>query len=254
MNTVLIDRFAESAARYRNGFAVVAIDVVRATTTAITAAATGRRCFPVPTVEKAFETAGKLENPLLVGEQRGEIPPGFHINNSPSLLHSRTDIERPAVLLSSSGTRLCEEAALCGAAFLACLRNYAATAQYLATRFSSIAVIGAGNYGEFREEDQMCCAWLADCLMDLGYAAGDSSTVDLVRAWRNQPADAWVANKSANYLKASGQVYDLDFILAHVGDLSVPCALIDGEVIVAAEASLTSAALQAEEAGIRDVR
>ena len=77
MNTVLIDCFPESAIRYRSGFAVVAIDVVRATTTAITAAASGRRCFPVPTLEKAFEIAARLENPLLVGEQRGEPPPDF---------------------------------------------------------------------------------------------------------------------------------------------------------------------------------
>src|SRR5437868_2038824 len=126
MNTVLIDCFPESAVRYRSGFAVVAIDVMRATTTAITAAVTGRRCFPVPSVKTAFETAARLQNPLLVGEQRGEIPPGFHINNSPTQIHSRTDIERPAVLLSSSGTRLCDGAALCDAAYVACLRNYAA--------------------------------------------------------------------------------------------------------------------------------
>jgi 2-phosphosulfolactate phosphatase len=252
MNTVLIDCFPESAVRYRSGFAVVAIDVVRATTTAVTAAASGRRCFPVPTLEKAFEVAGALENPLLVGEQRGEIPPGFHLNNSPTQLRARTDIERPAVLLSSSGTRLCQEAALCEAAFVACLRNYAATAQHLAMRFPSVAVIGAGNYGEFREEDQMCCAWLADCLIDLGYAAGDRNTLDLVHAWRNQPADAWAGNKSANYLRNSGQLYDLDFILAHVGDLKVPCALIGGEVVT--EDCAISASVGNEEIGNRDVR
>jgi 2-phosphosulfolactate phosphatase len=252
MNTVLIDCFPESAVRYRSGFAVVAIDVMRATTTAITAAVTGRRCFPVPSVKTAFETAARLQNPLLVGEQRGEIPPGFHINNSPTQIHSRTDIERPAVLLSSSGTRLCDGAALCDAAYVACLRNYAATAQHLAMRFPSIAVIGAGNYGEFREEDQMCCAWLADCLMDLGYVAGDRKTMDLVHAWRNQPADIWTGNKSANYLRNTGQLYDLDFILAHVGDLNIPYALICGEVV--AEACSISASLKNEEIGTRDVR
>ena len=47
---VVIDCFPESVARYRSGYAVVAIDVVRATTTAITAVAMGRRCFAVPTI------------------------------------------------------------------------------------------------------------------------------------------------------------------------------------------------------------
>jgi 2-phosphosulfolactate phosphatase len=37
--------------------AVVAIDVIRATTTAVTAVAMGRRCYPVATVEAAKELA-----------------------------------------------------------------------------------------------------------------------------------------------------------------------------------------------------
>src|SRR5216684_3940062 len=117
-NTVVIDCFPESVARYRAGYAVVSVDVVRATTTAITAAAAGRRCFPVPTTQAAFGLAARLNNALLAGEQRGVVPPGFHLNNSPAELMVRTDLERPVVLLSSSGTRLCHEASKCGAAFL----------------------------------------------------------------------------------------------------------------------------------------
>ena len=52
--SVIIDFLPESVRRYRSGWAIVAIDVIRATTTAITAAATGRRCFPAPTIEAAL--------------------------------------------------------------------------------------------------------------------------------------------------------------------------------------------------------
>src|ERR1700738_1319704 len=93
--TVVIDSFPESLAHYQKGYAIVAIDIVRATTTAITAVASGRRCFPVPTLGAALEVARGLDNPLLVGEQRGVIPAGFHLNNSPSELLVRTDIQRP---------------------------------------------------------------------------------------------------------------------------------------------------------------
>jgi 2-phosphosulfolactate phosphatase len=99
-NTVVIDSFPENAARYRRGYAVVAVDVVRATTTAITAAAAGRRCFPVPTMNAALQLAGQLKDPLMAGEQRGIKPPGFHLNNSPAQLAGRTDTERPLILLS----------------------------------------------------------------------------------------------------------------------------------------------------------
>ena len=42
----LIDSLPESAANHRSGSAVVAVDVIRATTLAVTAVALGRRCFP----------------------------------------------------------------------------------------------------------------------------------------------------------------------------------------------------------------
>src|SRR4051794_12108917 len=103
---VTIDCFPESAARYRNGHAVVVIDVVRATTTAITAVALGRRCLPVTSLDAAHTLAGRLADPLLVGEVDGIMPKGFDINNSPAALAKRTDLHRPAVLLSSSGTKL----------------------------------------------------------------------------------------------------------------------------------------------------
>jgi 2-phosphosulfolactate phosphatase len=230
--TVIIDCFPESAVRYRGGHAVVAIDVVRATTTAITAVALGRRCFVVPTVDAAFALATKLNHPLLVGEQRGVMPAGFDINNSPAALLSRDDLHRPAVLLSSSGTRLCCEAQACAAAYLGCLRNYASLAHHLAGRFANIAVIGAGTKGEFREEDQMCCAWVADILVDLGYRPDGRATQDIIEKWRGATPQDWVHGKSAAYLRRSGQLDDLEFILDHVDDLDALFALRDGEVIV----------------------
>src|SRR6266436_4678210 len=108
-NIVVIDCFAEHAALYRHGYAVVAVDVVRATTTAVTAAATGRRCFPAPTMDEALQLAARFPAALLAGEQSSIMPPGFNLTNSPAQVAMRADIERPLILLSSSGTRLCHE-------------------------------------------------------------------------------------------------------------------------------------------------
>lgn len=244
-NIVVVDCFPESVGRYLKGYAVVAIDVVRATTTAITAAAMGRRCFPVPTVEAAFELARKLNNPLLVGEQRGVVPPGFDMNNSPAALAARSDLHRPAIMLSSSGTRLCHEASRCDAVFLACLRNYSSMAGHLAFNFPKIAVIGAGTRGEFREEDQMCCAWLADILVDVGYQPGERTTKDIIERWRGARADDWIGGKSAAYLRNSGQIEDLEFILSHINDLQAPVTLRGGEVVMEAT-GLAKAASECE--------
>jgi 2-phosphosulfolactate phosphatase len=229
-NSVVIDCFPQAAARYRKGYAVVAIDVVRATTKAITVVASGCRCCPVPTLGAARELGSRLGEALLAGEEAGIMPDGFDINNSPTQFLAQTPNDRPVVLLSSTGTKLCCEAARADAVFLACLRNYESAAAHLAGNFSNVAVIGAGSRGEFREEDQMCCAWVAERLMQFGYAPRDRNTLDLVRRWSGKPVDAWLWNKSANYLRSSGQLADLEFILEHVSDLSAPFMLLNGEV------------------------
>jgi len=240
--TVVVDCFPDSVSRYRSGHAVVAVDVVRATTSAITAAASGRRCFLVPTQNAAFELARRLTNALLVGEQAGTMPSGFHLNNSPVELLGYSDLERPAILLSSSGTKLCHEASTCTAAFLGCLRNYASVAAHLAGRFAAIAIIGAGSRGEFREEDQLCCGWIAEELVRRGYLPGNAQTLALIREWHGKPANAWIHNKSASYLRSSGQTADLDFIFEHIDDLDSLFALRGGEVIVESVAGLSAGA------------
>ena len=89
--TVVIDCFPERVEAYRNGYALVAVDVIRATTTAVTCVTLGRRCFPVPSLEEAVPLAARLPNPLLVGELGGSMPYGFDLNNGPADLESRTD-------------------------------------------------------------------------------------------------------------------------------------------------------------------
>jgi 2-phosphosulfolactate phosphatase len=218
--SVIIDCFPESAARYRKGYAVIAIDVIRATTMAISAVAAGWRCYAVPTLEAARSLHRRLDNALLAGELGGDVPAGFDLNNSPVELAARTDTHRPLILLSSSGTQLIHEAGQCDATYLACLRNYTALTEYLVGRYDRIAVIGAGSRGEFREEDEMCCAWIAERLMRHGYRAENTSTVDRVNRWKDAPPSAFFMSHSVDYLRNTGQLKDMDFILAHLDDLN----------------------------------
>src|SRR5215217_7039290 len=103
---VVIDCFPESLVRYRNGYAIVGVDVIRATTTAVTGVALNRRCFPTPSLEAAFALATRLNDPLLVGELGGNMPYGFDLTNSPAAMALQPDISRPMVLLSTSGTKV----------------------------------------------------------------------------------------------------------------------------------------------------
>lgn len=229
--SVVIDCFPESVRRYRRGYAIVAVDVIRATTTIATAIAMGRKCFPVPTLEAAHQVSARLRNPLLAGEVGGVIAPGFEINNSPAELAMRNDISRPLVLLSSSGTKLVHMVRATKAAYIACFRNFEFLANSLVGRHSRIAIIGAGSRGEFRQEDQMCCAWIAEHLIDSGYFTANKETAAIVERWRRMSPSAILSSPSAKYLMRSGQRKDLDFILAHIADLDWEFTIQGDEVV-----------------------
>ncbi len=236
--TVVIDCFPEIVQAYRDGYAIVAVDVIRATTTAVTAVALGRRCFPVPSLEAAVPLAAKLTNPLLVGELGGSMPYGFDLNSSPADLEARTDIHRAMIFLSTSGTRVICGAEEWQAMYVACLRNYSAQIAYVAAHHPRVAVIGAGSRGQFREEDQLCCAWITQGLLAAGYEALNEQTTAIVEQWRGAPVDVICNGASADYLRNSGQVRDLEYILAHVDDLDDVYRYEHGQVVKQAEEPL----------------
>jgi 2-phosphosulfolactate phosphatase len=230
-NRVVIDCYQENPEFRYDGYALVAIDVIRATTTAITAVASGRRCFPVPTEDAAKQVKRKLPNPLLAGEVAGKLPDDFEVNNSPAEMAMRMDTERPLVLLSSSGTKLIHAARESDFTYLACFRNHSTIAQHLIDHHSHVALVGAGTRGEFREEDQICCAWIARELIAAGFEPDNERTSSIVNQWGTAAADACLCSRSAEYLLKSGQTLDLDFTLEHVNDLPYVYRMRDGEVV-----------------------
>jgi len=229
--SVIVDCFPSAALRYQDDYAIVAVDVIRATTLAITAVADGRRCLVAASLEDADVIRDGLGDALLAGELGGNMPYGFEMNNSPADLVARVDFERPLVMLSTSGTELMLAAGgSVHGAYAACFRNFTATARHLVGRHERVAIIGAGSRGEFREEDQMCCAWIADLLMEAGYRVEDDATGRLVERWRGVPAAAIETGNSVGYLRRTGQLRDFDFTVAHVDDLDLVCAIEGNEL------------------------
>lgn len=228
---VTIDCFPEALDRYGPGWAVVAVDVIRATTTAVTAACAGRRCFPVATLDGAMSLAARLDGALLVGELGGAMPYGFDLTNSPAAIAERGDVGSPIVLLSTAGTKLlCDTDPPCSGLYAACLRNVRATVEHVARKHDRVAVIGAGARGEFRCEDQMGCARVAAGLMDAGYRPLDR-TAGIVTEWATAPVDRIAHGNSAGYLRETGQVQDLHFVLTHEDDVDTAVAVRHGELV-----------------------
>jgi 2-phosphosulfolactate phosphatase len=219
--TFVIDYLPESAHRYCTGWAIAAVDVIRATTMAITAVSLGRKCYAVDTLEAALHLKNQLPNALLAGELDGEMPTGFHMNNSPAQLAARDDIDRPLIMLSSSGTRLMANGRGSDTVYLGCFRNAQSLGRHLARGdHDRIAIIGAGSRGEFREEDQIGCAWIAAELVSAGYLPQDDRTEQWVERWCNAKPEDCLLSKSIGYLRRTDQVADLYFILDRINDLS----------------------------------
>jgi 2-phosphosulfolactate phosphatase len=232
------------ARRFGPEDAVVVVDVIRATTTAVTAAALGGRCLPVPSVERAWALARRLPRPLLMGELDGARPDGFDLTNSPAALARRHDLrERPIVLLSSSGTPLLDAVAGAGAVYPACLRNRRAVARHVAAHHTEVAVLGAASRGQFRAEDQLCCAFIAGSLVRAGFVAADDETAACIARWCDAPLEAFSSSRSVRYLRQTGQLDDLEFILRHVDDLDAVFRLHQGALVRADDAPARAAAV-----------
>jgi 2-phosphosulfolactate phosphatase len=229
MRRVVIDFFPRNARRYGTGWAVVAIDVFRATTTACTAVATGRRRFPVASVPVAYDRAAAFGG-LLAGEQGGHPVDGFDLGNSPADLATRTDVHRPLVLLTSSGTALLQAATGADVVYAGCLRNTTAQTERLREWDGHVAVIGAGTRDQIRLEDEMACARVAERLIAAGFTP-DLPTRRTVQRWAGAPVEACGTGQSAAYLRRTGQQRDIEFVLSRVNDLDTSYLMTDGELV-----------------------
>lgn len=140
------------------------------------------------------------------------------------------------ILVSTSGTQLLMNANGCKSVFAGCFRNLTAVARHLADRHERIALLGAGTRGQFRREDQMCCAWIAEQLVESGYCPETPYTEEYISKWRGVSPEEIRYGKSAEYLRRSGQDHDLEFVLSHIDDLDTVPALIDDELVAVAGA------------------
>jgi 2-phosphosulfolactate phosphatase len=230
MPSVAIDCFHEHLAPVRPETAIVAVDVIRATTTAVTAVTLGWRVYPAGSIEAAVRLAADLDRPLLAGELGGVQPYGFDLQNSPTRMLELEQTGQPIILLSTSGTRLIAEAVRHGITYACCLRNAAAQARYLLAQDRDVLILGADSRGEFREEDQLCAARIARDLTQGGFDVADDPTHDVLERYADAPDDVILGGRSARYLRDTGQDEDLEFVLGHVDDLSDIFMVGQGEV------------------------
>jgi 2-phosphosulfolactate phosphatase len=202
------------------GRTLVLVDVIRSATTAVTAVDGGHPCYVAVSEDDARRLASSLHDPVLAGEVAGEHVEGFQLGNSPAAVAALAPDGRPLVLLSSSGTPLMAEAGNHNRALVACFRNDRAVARSLAGEGGAVVLVGAETRGQFREEDQACCARMASILIEAGFEP-TPQTREVVRRWAGATLDDALTGASARYLVRTNQLADLEFVRSHVDDLDV---------------------------------
>jgi phosphosulfolactate phosphohydrolase-like enzyme len=118
-----------------------------------------------------------------------------------------------------------------GEVYAGCLRNVRALAAHLVQRHRRVALLGAPTLGEFRLEDQLCCARLGRLLVERGFFTEGKDTVQVIARWADAPTDVLFQSRSASWLLETGQLDDLQFIRHHVDDLDLVALRFGGDLV-----------------------
>ena len=142
---------------------VVVIDVLRASTTIVTALAGGaREIIPVATVESAVKISGNLFGDviLLGGERNGKMIEGFNLGNSPAE-YTADRVKNKAIIFSSTnGSQALVRARYARALFVCAFVNAGTVAEALCRGKGDFTIVCAGNNGMLSMEDSVCAGML----------------------------------------------------------------------------------------------
>ncbi|MBO3797545.1 MAG: 2-phosphosulfolactate phosphatase [Thermoproteota archaeon] len=145
---------------------VIAIDVLRSSTTILAALANGAESvIPVASVDEALTVGNRLQA-LVGGEVNSVKPPMFHLGNSP-LEYARYKVGgKKVVLYTSSGTRLLRFLmTVSNKVLVGAVVNVSALVEYIVEKgFENIVIVTAGKIGSPALEDSYCAGLIAKSL------------------------------------------------------------------------------------------
>lgn len=220
------------------GKAAVAIDVLRATSTIITALGNGAdTVVPVLQPEEAFQVA--RDNPerqfVLGGERKSLLIPGFHYGNSPLEYTEARVGGRPVLFTTTNGTRAIRRAAGADEVYIAAFLNAPAVAKALLALGKDVAICCAGTHDQFSLEDAGCAGAILHYisgpeshleLNDMGYVVRE-----LYRSYEGRLADLVHTSEHGQSLLKMGLQEDLLFC-AQLGTSTLLPRFVEGQVLL----------------------
>jgi 2-phosphosulfolactate phosphatase len=233
---------ALTPAELRPAAVAVVIDVLRATSTATEALASGyRSVMCVDSVERALELRGPGR--VLAGERRCVKPPGFDLGNSPADV--RDGAGRELLLCTTNGAPAILAAAhVAPCVVLACLLNLGAVASAL-EQADDVLLVCSGTDGRIALEDVYAAGRLAALLP--GRRTDAALAAQAVARAFAVPFDALSASTDARRLRELGLSDDVADC-ALVSELDVVPRVVsatDGVALIAPAASAPSSLVAA---------
>jgi len=160
MEVCLYTKIAGFSEAHAKGAHVVVIDVLRASSTIVHACENGvERIIPVAEVEDATRLLSTLERKktLLCGEREGLRIEGFDLGNSPLEYASKAVKGKTLILSTSNGTVAMTASAAAKEIMVGCFLNLGHVVSHiLSARPKRLALLCAGNLGQFALEDFVC--------------------------------------------------------------------------------------------------
>ena len=203
-----------------DGVTALVIDVLRASTTIITAFAHGcREIVPVGDPADARRRAGAVpaDGALTAGERGGEPIPGFDLGNSPVEFGAARLDGKTVFLTTSNGTRTLLAARRARAIGVAALVNVTAAAAWAAGGGYDVAVLCSGSLGSPALEDWTCAGLVVDRLLATFPAAiltdGARDALATGRRYREDVSRLKHDAPWARKLIAAGRAADVDACL-----------------------------------------
>ncbi len=186
--------------------ACAVIDVIRATSTIVTALAHGATCVqPVASVAEAEALKEQNQSALLAGERGGKPLPGFDLGNSPHEVTAERVKDRRIILTTTNGTQALAACFGARAIVTASLLNLDAVAASLRELGPPWMIVCAGYEGQFGLDDAIVAGALAEALDQ------DHSLISLYHSVQNDLTETLRGSAAGQELQKIGMENDIPF-------------------------------------------
>ena len=201
------------------GKLVVIIDVLRASSTIVTALANGCRGFiPILSPDQAKKKAQQFEKErvLLGGEREGIKIDGFDLGNSPREYKREAVKDKTIIFSTTNGVKTLEMVKGAHRIIIGSFLNLQAVCNYCTNYKGDISIICAGKEGRFSLEDTACAGMIINSLRDVFPVACQEVDVNLTarllyEKFGNNILEILRRSQHGRYLESIGLDEDLKF-------------------------------------------